>query len=49
MLLIIGGVVSIVCTTFNAVASGYGIQSRVQIYAMPQGRDLGAVAADFAT
>ena len=30
----------------SAVVSQYDIQSMVQIYATPQGRDLGAVAAD---
>ena len=33
----------------NAVVSQYDIQSLVQIYATPQGRDLGAVAADVKT
>jgi multidrug efflux pump subunit AcrB len=44
--LILGGVANISRTTSNAVVSQYDIQSLVQIYATPQGRDLGAVAAD---
>jgi multidrug efflux pump subunit AcrB len=43
---ILGGVATIARTTTNAVVSQYNIQSVVQIYATPQGRDLGAVAAD---
>src|SRR5437764_9383132 len=43
---ILGGVADIRRTTSNAVVSQYNIQSLVQIYATPQGRDLGAVAAD---
>jgi multidrug efflux pump subunit AcrB len=43
---ILGGIASISRTTSNAVVSQYDIQSLVQIYATPQGRDLGAVAAD---
>ncbi|MDB5633487.1 MAG: AcrB/AcrD/AcrF family protein, partial [Tardiphaga sp.] len=42
----LGGVASIKRATTNAVVSQYDIQSLVQIYATPQGRDLGAVAAD---
>jgi multidrug efflux pump subunit AcrB len=44
--LILGGIANITRTTSNAVVSQYDIQSMVQIYATPQGRDLGAVAAD---
>ena len=44
--LILGGIANITRTTSNAVVSQYDIQSLVQIYATPQGRDLGAVAAD---
>jgi multidrug efflux pump subunit AcrB len=46
LLPILGGVADIRRTTSNAVVSQYNIQSLVQIYATPQGRDLGAVAAD---
>jgi multidrug efflux pump subunit AcrB len=43
---ILGGIADITRTTSSAVVSQYDIQSLVQIYATPQGRDLGAVAAD---
>jgi multidrug efflux pump subunit AcrB len=43
---ILGGIADIRRGTSNAVVSQYDIQSLVQIYATPQGRDLGAVAAD---
>ncbi len=43
---ILGGIASITRSASNAVVSQYNIQSMVQIYATPQGRDLGAVAAD---
>ena len=43
---LLGGVASIARTTSNAVVSQYDIQSMVQIYATPQGRDLGALATD---
>jgi multidrug efflux pump subunit AcrB len=43
---ILGGIANITRTTSNAVVSQYDIQSMVQIYATPQGRDLGSVAAD---
>jgi multidrug efflux pump subunit AcrB len=43
---LLGGIANITRTTSNAVVSQYDIQSMVQIYATPQGRDLGAVAAD---
>jgi multidrug efflux pump subunit AcrB len=43
---ILGGIANITRSTSNAVVSQYDIQSLVQIYATPQGRDLGAVAAD---
>jgi multidrug efflux pump subunit AcrB len=43
---ILGGVADIKRTATNAVVSQYDIQSLVQIYATPQGRDLGAVATD---
>ena len=43
---ILGGIADITRTTSNAVVSQYDIQSLVQIYATPQGRDLGAVATD---
>jgi multidrug efflux pump subunit AcrB len=43
---ILGGIAKITRSTSNAVVSQYDIQSLVQIYATPQGRDLGSVAAD---
>jgi multidrug efflux pump subunit AcrB len=43
---ILGGIADIKRSTSNAVFSQYDIQPLVQIYATPQGRDLGAVAAD---
>jgi multidrug efflux pump subunit AcrB len=43
---ILGGIANITRSASNAVVSQYDIQSLVQIYATPQGRDLGAVAAD---
>jgi multidrug efflux pump subunit AcrB len=43
---ILGGIASITRTVSSAVVSQYDIQPMVQIYATPQGRDLGAVAAD---
>ena len=43
---ILGGIADITRTTASAVVSQYDIQPMVQIYATPQGRDLGAVAAD---
>jgi multidrug efflux pump subunit AcrB len=43
---ILGGVASISRTTSNAVVSQYDIQPMVQIFATPQGRDLGGIAAD---
>jgi multidrug efflux pump subunit AcrB len=46
---ILGGIANITRSTSSAVVSQYDIQSLVQIYATPQGRDLGAVAADVRT
>jgi CzcA family heavy metal efflux pump len=43
---ILGGIADITRSASSAVVSQYDIQSLVQIYATPQGRDLGAVAAD---
>ncbi len=43
---LLGGIAKITRTTSNAVVSQYDIQPMVQIYATPQGRDLGAVASD---
>ena len=43
---ILGGIASIARSSSSAVVSQYDIQPMVQIYATPQGRDLGAVAAD---
>jgi multidrug efflux pump subunit AcrB len=46
---ILGGIANISRTISSAVVSQYDIQSLVQIYATPQGRDLGSVAADVRT
>jgi multidrug efflux pump subunit AcrB len=46
---ILGGIADIKRTISSAVVSQYDIQSMVQIFATPQGRDLGAVAADIRT
>src|SRR6476646_4765266 len=46
---ILGGIASIKRSTSSAVVSQYDIQPMVQIYATPEGRDLGAVAADVKT
>jgi multidrug efflux pump subunit AcrB len=46
---ILGGIADITRTTSSAVVSQYDIQSMVQIFATPQGRDLGAVADDIRT
>jgi multidrug efflux pump subunit AcrB len=43
---ILGGIADIKRSTSSAVVSQYDIQSLVQIFATPQGRDLGAVAGD---
>ena len=43
---ILGGIANIHRSTSNAVLSQYDIQTMVQIFATPQGRDLGSVAAD---
>jgi multidrug efflux pump subunit AcrB len=43
---ILGGVATISRTTSSAMVSQYNIQPMVQIFATPQGRDLGAVASD---
>jgi CzcA family heavy metal efflux pump len=43
---ILGGIADIKRTISSAVVSQYDIQSMVQIFATPQGRDLGAVAGD---
>jgi multidrug efflux pump subunit AcrB len=43
---ILGGIANISRSTSSAVVSQYDIQPMVQIFATPQGRDLGAVAAD---
>ena len=43
---LLGGVAQIQRGTASAVVSQYDIQSMVQIYATPQGRDLGALATD---
>jgi len=46
---ILGGIASITRSVSSAVVTQYDIQPMVQIYATPQGRDLGAVAADIRT
>ena len=46
---ILGGIAKISRSTSSAVVSQYDIQPMVQIYATPQGRDLGAVAAEVKT
>jgi multidrug efflux pump subunit AcrB len=43
---VLGGVADFKRTVTNAVASQYDIQNMVQIFAVPQDRDLGAVADD---
>jgi multidrug efflux pump subunit AcrB len=43
---ILGGVASITRTTSSAVVSQYDIQPMVQIFATPQGRDLGGIASE---
>jgi multidrug efflux pump subunit AcrB len=43
---ILGGIADIKRTVSSAVVSQYDIQSMVQIFATPQGRDLGGIAAD---
>ena len=43
---LLGGIADIKRMTTNAVVSQHDIQSLIQIFATPQGRDLGAVAAD---
>jgi multidrug efflux pump subunit AcrB len=43
---ILGGVASISRSTSSAIVSQYDIQPLVQIFATPQGRDLGGIAAD---
>ncbi len=43
---VLGGIANIERSAGNAVVSQYDIQPVVQIYATPNGRDLGAVAAD---
>jgi len=42
----LGGIASINRSTSSAVVSQYDIQTMVQLFATPQGRDLGAVAKD---
>jgi multidrug efflux pump subunit AcrB len=43
---ILGGIANISRTVSSAVVSQYDIQSMVQIFATPQGRDLGAISND---
>jgi len=46
---ILGGIAEVTRTRSSAVVSQYDIQPMVQIFATPQGRDLGAVADDVRT
>src|SRR6202162_1743740 len=46
---ILGGIADVTRTKSSAVVSQYDIQPMGQIYATPQGRDLGAVATDIKT
>ena len=46
---ILGGIADVKRTSSSAVVSQYDIQTMVQIFATPQGRDLGAVADDIRT
>jgi multidrug efflux pump subunit AcrB len=43
---ILGGVANITRTTSSAIVSQYDIQPLVQVFATPQGRDLGGIARD---
>src|ERR1700688_2823285 len=43
---LLGGLANVERTNSNAVVSHYNVQPVVDIYATPQGRDLGAVASD---
>jgi multidrug efflux pump subunit AcrB len=43
---ILGGIARLTRTTSSAVVSQYDIQPMVQIFATPQGRDLGSIATD---
>jgi multidrug efflux pump subunit AcrB len=43
---ILGGIANITRTTSSAMVSQYDIQPLVQIFATPQGRDLGGIASD---
>jgi multidrug efflux pump subunit AcrB len=43
---VLGGIAEVKRSSANAVVSQYDIQTLVQIYATPQGRDLGSVATD---
>jgi multidrug efflux pump subunit AcrB len=43
---LLGGLANVQRTNSNAVVSHYNVQPVVDIYATPQGRDLGAVASD---
>src|SRR4051795_3152960 len=46
---LLGGLATIQRTPSNAVASHYNVRPVIDIYATPQGRDLGGVAADIRT
>jgi multidrug efflux pump subunit AcrB len=46
---ILGGIANIYRSVSNAVISQYDIQSLIQVYATPQGRDLGGIATDVRT
>jgi multidrug efflux pump subunit AcrB len=43
---LLGGVANVERTVSNAVVSHYNVQPLIDIFATPQGRDLGAIAAD---
>jgi multidrug efflux pump subunit AcrB len=43
---LLGGLATILRTPSNAIASHYNVRPVIDIYATPQGRDLGGVAAD---
>src|SRR4029077_4033527 len=43
---LLGGLANVERTNSNAVVSHYNVQPVIDIYATPQGRDLGAIASD---
>src|ERR1700737_452227 len=46
---LLGGLASVARTNSNAVVSHYNVQPVIDIFATPQGRDLGALASDIQT